>query len=100
MIVEREEKMDTLKYKVFFVVKPERIVEACRQEAKSSKPGEVRALNTLAALGVPTLKQRKDILAGHADVVADDDGWMCYIDHRVTKEVMNRITGKGEKRCE
>ena len=89
--------METLKYKVFFVVKPERIVEACRNEAESSKVGYTRALNTLAALGVPTIKQRKDILAGHADVVADADGWMCYIDHRVTQEVMKRITGKDKE---
>jgi hypothetical protein len=91
--------MEQLKYKVFFVVKPERIVELCRKEAKVSKlgfykEGYERALKTLAALGVPTMKQRKDILAGHADVVTDEDGWMCYIDHRVTQEVMNRITGK------
>jgi hypothetical protein len=97
MIVEREEKMDTLKYKVFFVVKPERIVELCRQEARESKSSYALALKTLGALGVPSIKQRQDILSGDADVVTDDDGWMCYIDHRVTKEVMNRITGKDKK---
>jgi hypothetical protein len=86
--------MDQLKYKVFFVVKPERIVELCRREAEASKKGYELALKTLGALGVPSIKQRKDILSGAADVVTDEDGWMCYIDHRVTKEVMNRITGK------
>jgi hypothetical protein len=51
-------------------------------------------MNTLAALGVPTPKQREAILDGHADIHTDEEGWLCYVDHRITKEVMNRITGK------
>ena len=83
-----------LKYKQMFNVDAGRIVEICRTNAVISTKQKLWAMNTLAALGVPSKKQREDILAGHADIFTDEEGWLCYVDHRITKEVMSRITGK------
>jgi hypothetical protein len=83
-----------LKYKQMFNVDAGRIVDICRTNAVISRKQRLWAMKTLAALGVPYSSQREAILAGHADIVVDDDGWLCYIDHRVTKEVMSRLTGK------
>lgn len=106
--------MAQLKYaSSFFIHNPAIVVKAAREawaiaySSKScyrskknnrlySKQGHYKrqAHALLSALGVSDQYQRDRIIIGKADVVADEDGWLCYIDHEISAEVMQRLVNE------
>lgn len=71
-----------------FVQDPMRIVDLCRI-ADNKK----WAMNTLKAMGVPTIPMRRAILYGYGKVILEDDGSLVYIDEQEVRQVIKRMKG-------
>ena len=48
----------------------------------------------MGMMGVSDHTMKLDVLRGHIDIHIDEEGWIYYVDHRLTKEVMTRLIGE------
>jgi hypothetical protein len=89
--------MTDLKYKMVFAVRPEAVVKVAREMSRESYKHQfafARAMRLLGDLGVSGDDMKRDVLNGHIDLISDEQGEIFYVDHRISKEVMTRLTEK------